>query len=352
MLKMRLRRLAQVGLLLGFGTALTQCTKLDEPFVMPEMMEYSNSAELFSLKIPSGWFQQEDGSGISVYNSQEAMNKFMDPAGPGKAGVRFSYSTKEMDVDSTTTTQTFVDKFKNDAMQLGWTLNPEEAAQLGGKDGVKVTYVIPLSAKSKVYGVQYFTLQDSLLHNLIYEGFNELFEKNKPILDAMLPTVALAKPKLTAEAVAHFAPSETFKTVSGGAYFDISYPDNFEHSQPKKTGDTEYVMEIKGVRFDCLMRIDISPAKKNPLEKVIEQSKAGVKQLYAVGNNTVNATVGGEKGGYFTLSRKVQDQTISGRSYFVVKNDKVYNVMMLWNKTEEAVYLPTFEKILGTIKLK
>jgi hypothetical protein len=40
------------------------------------------------------------------------------------------------------------------------------------------------------------------------------------------------------------------------------------------------------------------------------------------------------------------------RTYFAVKGNKLYKVTLQWFKPEQEIFLPTFEKCLGSISLK
>ena len=43
---------------------------------------------------------------------------------------------------------------------------------------------------------------------------------------------------------------------------------------------------------------------------------------------------------------------VSGRAYFMVKNDQLYRVIMTWAREKQDLYLPVFEKMVTSIQLK
>jgi len=322
------------------------CAKKKREAPMPEMIPYQNPADLFSISYPKGWFVQEDAQALKVYSSQEAMTKFLDFAASAKGGVHISIATKKLDTRQTL--DQIVATYKAENQEAVSSFGTGGRTSLAGREAVELPYTIQIDPKTVIHGVRYFALQDSALYTVNYEAFNELFDEYKAVFDSTLKTVRFAKPRLTAAAAAQFVPSTTLQTYSAKE-FDISYPDNFEYNFPKRSGDTEFLVEFKGVREDCILRVDISPAKKNPLDKVVEKYRTELQKLYNI-KSAAETTLGGEKASYFNMS--LRGREIDSRAYFLVKSDKVFYIFMSWYRPQANLYVPAFEKMVASMKLK
>jgi hypothetical protein len=124
----------------------------------------------------------------------------------------------------------------------------------------------------------------------------------------------------------------------------VSYPNNFETVSPPPTGEVQFMLQIQGYRQDSNILIDVRPAKKLTVDKVVEQNA----KLFKV-TSKGETTIDGLKAPYLIYSPAKE---IERRVYFVVKNDKVYRIILTYYQPDRKVYLPAFEKAVASIRIK
>jgi len=331
---------------LGLCVLSLSCAK-KKAVTMPEMVRYEDSFERFSLSYPKTWLVQADAQQVRIYSSEVAMDKFLNPTSPGQGGCEIALAVK--DLDTLKTLNQIVARFKAEDQGVS-TFAPEERVTLAGYDAIKVPYATPVDARNTIHGFRTFALENNTLYTFGCAAFNELFEEYKAIFDSTTKSMKLAKPKVTAARAAEFVPSETYETYSSN-YCDVTYPDNFEYSFPKRPKESEFLIEFKGVREDCILRVEVSPAKKNPVEKIFEVYKADSEKSgkYVI-RGSGESTIDGNKAPYLNLSLK--GVAVDSKAYFVVKSDKRFYIFLSWYRPEAAFYLPAFEKSVATMKIK
>jgi hypothetical protein len=133
-------------------------------------------------------------------------------------------------------------------------------------------------------------------------------------------------------------------------YIQLEYPANFGPIELSKKGDM-----ISGVRFsgnkdgmrnDCSIDIDIRPAKKLSIEKVVEQNSK-----FFNPKSQGETKVGSDRALYLNyVPQKVKN--IDSRVYFIVKNDKIYRIILNYYAPMKKDFLPAFEKFIASIRLK
>jgi hypothetical protein len=137
-------------------------------------------------------------------------------------------------------------------------------------------------------------------------------------------------------------PSAAMSDYSG-RLFAFQYPDNFNFTNAPK-GNNEEVVELRGVRQDCSIRIDVFAAKGLTVEKVFDQNKGKYRAT-----NTGNASVGGQPARTLTYQATAN---VERRFVFVVKNDKVYRVTLDWYRPQREDYLATYDKVIASLRIK
>jgi hypothetical protein len=80
------------------------------------------------------------------------------------------------------------------------------------------------------------------------------------------------------------------------------------------------------------------------IDKVVEQNSKSIKAT-----SRGEGRIDGMRAPYFVYSPM---KNIRSRIYFVVKNDKFYRIIMNYYTPMENDFLPAFEKIIGSIRLK
>lgn len=138
-------------------------------------------------------------------------------------------------------------------------------------------------------------------------------------------------------------PSREF-IIFSDKVLSLSYPSNFNPVQPAPKGEVSFTLILQGYRNDSNVLIDVRPAKKLTLEKVIEQNTKFYKPT-----STGETTIDGNKSMYLSYS---MTKDVASRAYFVVKNDKIYRVIINYYKPSEKDFLPAFEKTISSIQIK
>jgi hypothetical protein len=97
-------------------------------------------------------------------------------------------------------------------------------------------------------------------------------------------------------------------------------------------------------RNDCTIDIDVRPAKKLTLAKVVEQNS---KKIHETSKGTTK--ISGETSDYFN---ETPQRGIERRTYFVVKNDKFFRIILTYYVPMKKDFLPAFEKVVASMRLK
>jgi hypothetical protein len=163
-------------------------------------------------------------------------------------------------------------------------------------------------------------------------------------MDTIITSIKLPKPKVKIT-----DPNEAAKPTAEFSKFfndivEVQYPDNFECSDAPKKGEITYALNIKGLRQDCDVTFDVQPAKKLTVEKAFEQMK-GKFNPQSTGDASIDATPA-----KFLMTSPAAN--IERKMYFVVKNDKLYRVILTWYKPMSKDFQPAFERIVASLKLK
>ena len=107
-----------------------------------------------------------------------------------------------------------------------------------------------------------------------------------------------------------------------------------------------FVGNKDGMRNDCSIDIDIRPAKKLELAKVVEQNSK-----FFDPKSKGETNIGGDKAMYLNYApQKVRN--INSRVYFIVKNDRIYRIILNYYTPMKKDFLPAFEKVVASIRLK
>lgn len=138
-------------------------------------------------------------------------------------------------------------------------------------------------------------------------------------------------------------PSDKFKTYRG-KYFDLSYPDNFKIKLTNDSNRSLSIVEIEGVRKDCTMVIEVLTGNNLTLDKAYEQNKKLFKPITA--RDTIIDNISAK---HFTSSPNPQ---IDRHIYLILKDGKLYRIILTWFKLMTISFQPAFEKSLATIKIK
>jgi hypothetical protein len=318
------------------------CAKKTESLQVSGWQKYEEIYTHISFVMPKDWVVVQEGTKLTLYNSQEAVHRFIDLQGGGKDGVRLIVSAEKMDTLQTIE-EKMNEKFRED-QETGFDMGTISDKSLADIPGKFYDYSGFVDAKSnRLSGQKFIAVRDSMVYRVNYEGFNELYQNSKFVLDTLLKTLKIPVPLLKKNEQEDVSPSATFTRFENNR-LAISYPDNFEVDQPTPKSPAEYSMDLRGYRQDCFIHLDIIPAKGLAPEKVVEQNAKFYKET---SRGTV--TIADVPTTYLNYSPR---NDVSSRVYFIVKNDKIHRIIFNYFTPMKQIYLPVFEKTISTLAVK
>jgi hypothetical protein len=332
---------------LTVGVVMTGCgKKAAEAPPVAELEMYQDKTLNFGIKFPKNWKASTKPGELAVYYSSEAIaQRFVDYKDAETSGAQVFISGTKIEGVANIDSVLEASKIFSDASVY----KPVESVKVGGVDAKKLSYEVSYS-DGTFKGETYVATKDSTAMTVIkFEAFSGTFDALKPKFDEMLASAELAvfKPVVkdtAAKPAETFKASETLAAYNSAQYFTIQIPDNFSGS--KKSGGIEAV-EFKGIGgpSDCIIRVDVTDAsKQGNLEKIVAQNKANYK-----GAEPTETTVSGEKA-FLLADTPVKD--VSRRTYFTIKNNKLYRITVQWFKPEQQFFLPMFEKSFASFTFK
>ncbi len=318
------------------------CNKKPDVKPITEWDDYSDQFFKVTFKYPKGWHVLTEVNKVTIYNDSSAVAKFFDPFSKNPLGVQIIVASERIDTLQDLTA--YVNAFRSDLTSSGYDVKPVEAKNIEGVPGQLTAYSGRFDKENALRAIHTVALKDSTYYSAHFGGFNEFYEPYKAAYDTLLATLVLPKPKVVQKNVDISLPSADLSKYSD-AVMEFAYPDNFGTTLEKPKGEVEYGLTLKGYRLDAVLTIDIRPAKKLSLDKVVEQNSknfkgAGAKQ---------SATVGGERAAYLNYT---PTHGVEGRVYFVVKNDKFYRIVVFYPTEKKKDFWPAFEKTVASIRLK
>jgi hypothetical protein len=306
-----------------------------EPVAVGEMETYKDPAWGFQIQHPQGWIANTQVGRAAFYNAPEVDKKFLDPLGLGAIGVEIAVT-----VTRTPDPSGAIKKFRDDRTAEGYILQADQASTVAGKPATKMSYSAAYDKKTVIYGHHVFVPADSLLYDLSFAGFGQYYKAYDAIFTASLNSFQFPKPVEKGKDVT--LPSESF-TEFATKMFTFQYPENFNATNPPK-GKNDLVIGLRGQRLDCNIVIDVFGAQKLTLDKVVNQNKGVYK-----GATQGKATVGGVPAVTLSLSAT---KDVARRVYFIVKDDKVFRIIMDWYKPQQTDYLAAYDKVISSWKFK
>jgi hypothetical protein len=299
------------------------------------MQEYRDPQYGFHFDHPQGWIAGGEAGRPRIYNSLEAGQRFLDPTGPYPDGVLIS-----VDVVKTTNPAQQKAGIIDTLKAMGIILGQETKVTLAGKPATKLPFEANYAAKIKESGHHLFVELDTVLYDLKFSGFGDLYASHAAILDSVEKSFTF--PRAVEPGRDATLPSDV-ATAYDAKMFTFAYPENFNFENATK-GNNELALSLRGVRQDCSIQFIVFGAKGLTLEKVVDQNKG--KYPAAVQGK---ATISGQPAITLTYTAA---KDVQRRVYFMVKDDKVYRVILDWFKPQSTDYLAAYEKLITSIKLK
>jgi hypothetical protein len=309
-----------------------------EKVVVKEWSEYHDPAFGFKVQYPKNWYSMGQSGKAIFYLSEEIANNFLDPVNGKRVGAEISVRAKRAE-GGISIEQVLLDA-KNELQQFG-NIKEETKVSIAGKEGIKVLFETPITTKLSIWGYSIFVPVDTLLFEVGFRAFGDYYEAHKDIFTAV--ENSFVPPTIIPKTDNRPRPSEEFDKYDT-QYFTLDYPSNFNFTIPNK-GNNEFVVELKGERLDCTIRLDIFGANKWTVEKVFEDN---LKKYQSVKSKS-EITIDGLKAMFVNYSPA---NNIDSRAYFIVKNNRVYRITLNWFAPEKELYLVAFEKVIQSLKIK
>ncbi|MCS6809122.1 MAG: PsbP-related protein, partial [Bacteroidota bacterium] len=341
---MNRRYLFCLGIASVVAIVVGACSKKAEAPPITELDTYEDKIMNFSIKFPKNWKGAvEAGKRAEYYSSENIMQRFREYNESDITGAKIAIMAYKLDGQPNLDSIIDATKIFQDASVY----STPEKVQLDGVEATRIRYAYTYP-DGEFKGERYFAMKDSTAVTVIeFESFGGTFDALHPKFEEILQSVKLAyyKPVVrdTTAAPEVFKPSESLTTYDG-KYFSMQYPTNFSG---KSMGGGLETIQFQGIGgpVDCIMNVTVTDAsKQNNLDRIVEQNK----KLYKATSSSP-AKLGGETAAFIEDS-PVKD--IRRRTYFAVKDNKLYRVTLQWYKPEQEFFLPTFEKCLASISLK
>jgi hypothetical protein len=331
-------------LVLTMFVLIPGCSKTTDVKVK-EWTQFQDQIFKVSFYYPKDWVLALEPTKVVVSSSAETAEKFFD-YDPRKAdGVQIIIAS-ERSVSMQDYAE-YIKDFKNTKTADGFVVGQIEDATLGGSPAKKVTYsgIFPENVKMKAVCIA--TLKDSTIYYVRYAAFSDLFEPYTMVFDSLIASLRLPQKIVIEKGVDPSIPIEQTERYSDD-YLQLEYPANFgANDMPRKGGvisAVRFMGNRDGSRRDCTIDIDVRSAKGLSLESVVNQTS---KKIDAKSRG--NTSISGEKSVFLN---EIPQKGVERRTYFVVKNDKFFRVILTYYAPMRKSFLPAFEKVIASIRLK
>ena len=338
-----MRMLRPMLLLALAAVMIAGCEKKATPTPIDGLELKKDEVTKFAIKLPKNWQQQEvQGQLVVAYSKPGIQRRFLRFT-PGEGGAKVQL--RAVALDSTRTLDSLIENAKLE-FEDGLDRYEVSKTTLGGKPAtmLKVSFD---QEDGEYESHQYFAENDSVATIVTFAAFGKTYEDYTSSFDEILKSVKLAQmpepPKQdTLAPEGPEPPSETLRSYSASD-FTIRIPENFEGKKASTSGLS--AVNFFGSRLDCNIQVDVFDASKQKnLDKIAEQNKAS----YG-GKAPKSMKLSGVDAKMFSYNPAAN---ISSRAYFAVKGNKMYRITVNWYKPEQGVYLPIFEKSIGSISFK
>ncbi len=332
--------------LLAVIVILPSCSK-NAAVEIKEWTQFQDQFFKVSFNYPKDWVVVTEPTKVVVSSSAEAAEKFFDHD-PRKAdGVQIVIASERS--DSMQDYTKYIQSFKTTKTAEGFAVKEIEDEKIDGLTSKKVSYAGAYDEKTKIKAIYVATLKDSTMYYVQYAAFNDLFDSYKPIFDSVLASLILPQKIVIPKGVNPAIPLAQVEKYSDN-FIQLEYPANFGSNELPKKGDMisgiRFAGNKDGMRNDCSIDIDIRPAKKLSLEKVVQQNSR-----FFNPKSQNETKIGGERAIFLNyIPQKVRN--IDSRVYFIVKNDKIYRIILNYYTPMKKDFLPAFEKVIASIRLK
>ncbi|MDP1675766.1 MAG: hypothetical protein Q8L88_02780 [Bacteroidota bacterium] len=333
---------------------ITSCKKKAELPTITEWETYQDPINGSEIQYPKGWLRNSDPKRTKIYSSQIVADKFYDFYTQGSITINEEQGGVEIEVSSERFADANVgtlDGYKAKSVDSYGPLNlsNEQPASFGKETGVKFSFGVKVGKETNLRGEKWIIAHDSAFYTVSISGFNEYFEVYKPLLEKIIESIKLPKPKVSyKDPNAASLPSPDVTKFTND-FVEFEHPQNFDVTMPKeKKGGAIHSLHVEGLRKDCTFDLEIFLTKTDKgevkFEKFVEDNKAKFKPK-STGSDKIDGI------NSVTVVASSPAKNIERKVFFVTKGERIYQIVLTWYQPM-AEFKPAFEKIVASLKLK
>jgi hypothetical protein len=310
---------------------------------------YTDDYFKVTFSYPTGWVLDNKTRQAMIYSSPDAAQKFFDRDPRKQDGVQIIVAAEPGKTGKDAAT--YIQAYQKEQQDAGFTVKDTEPVSIEGLAGSKVQFAGNFDETTRVTTIRAAVVKDSVLYYFQYSAFNDLFEPYKLVFDSVLTSLVLPRKIVVEKGVDPAIPFVTTQKFQNEE-ITLDYPENFNVTSLPLKGEQTFRIQIvgslDGARQDCAFDISSRPAKKLTVDKVVAQNEKNFSPI-----SKGESQISGEKAVFFNY--KIKDARfaqVKNRVYFVVKNDKLYQVIFNYFAPKEKEFLPPFEKLVASIRIK
>jgi hypothetical protein len=338
----------------ALAVTLTACKKKLEAPVVTVWDTHTDVIDGSEVQSPQGWLFMSDPRSKKIYSSQVVSTKFYEVYSAGSTEINEDEGGVEVEISSTPFKEAGVgtlDEYKKKVQEdfSPFNLSPEEPATVAKENGVAYSYKVKVGRDVSLHGRKIVVAHDSVFYIVSVSGFNEYYDVYKPILDKIVESIKLPRPKESyKDPNAASKPSPDLAKFSND-FVEFEHPANFEVTFPKAKSGMITTLHVEGLRKDCTIDLDVFPTKTDKgevkFEKFVEDNKSKFKPK-STGSDKIDGITS------VTITAAPPAKDIERKVYFLTKGEKIYQIVLTWYKPMGADFQPAFEKVVASLKLK
>ncbi len=333
---------------------ITSCKKKAELPTITDWETYQDPINGSEIQYPKAWLRNSDPKRTKIYSSQIVADKFYDFYTQGNITINEEQGGVEVEISSERFADANVgtlDAYKAKSVESYGPLNlsNEQTASFGKETGVKFSFGVKVGKETNLRGEKWIIAHDSAFYTVSISGFNEYFEVYKPLLEKIIESVKLPKPKISYKDPNAASLPSLEVTKFTNDFVEFEHPQNFDVTMPKeKKGGAIHSLHVEGLRKDCTFDLEIFPTKTDKgevkFEKFVEDNKAKFKPK-STGSDKIDGISS------VTIVASAPAKNIERKVFFVTKGERIYQIVLTWYQPM-AEFRPAFEKIVASLKLK
>jgi len=331
------------------------CKKKVEAPVVSEWLTQQDPINGMEIQYPKGWLVNADPKSTKVYSSEVVAGKFYEvystgstDVGEDQGGVEITIASEKFLDAKIGTLEEYKAKTMSDYSALN--LANEKPVTVGKENGVEYSYKVKVSKNTQMAGKKIIIAHDSVFYTVSVTGFNEYYDVYAPILDQMVASIKLPKPKERYDDPNKAAlPSAELEKFSND-FVEFMHPDNFTVTPSSdKKGGSIIALHVEGLRKDCTIDIDIFPTKTDKgevkFERFVEDNKSKFKP-----KSIADGKIDGMNSKVLVAAQPMAKT--DRKVYFTSKGERIYRVILTWHEPLTSDFQPAFEKVVESLKLK